>query len=185
MNKLFPKLCNKLPNRITFIHSEKLLELYPSMTPKDREREITKKYGAVFLIGIGHKLKDGQPHDIRAVDYDDWITETDKDKGYRGLNGDILFWDNIRKDVIEISSMGIRVDAKALISQSEYMNQQINTQYHNLVLKNQIPLSIGGGIGQSRLAMFLLEKKHIGEVQVTEWTQEIIDKCVLDGIPLL
>lgn len=180
INKEFKQLLNKLPDKITFIHSEDLFNMCPLLSPKDREREITKLYGAVFLIGIGYPIKQ---HDLRAVDYDDWITKTDNN--HRGLNGDILVWDNVREDVLELSSMGIRVDNLSLKEQIEMTNFKNIKRYHEMIFNNEIPLSIGGGIGQSRLAMFLLEKKHIGEVQVSEWTEEIKKKCLKNGINLL
>jgi aspartate--ammonia ligase len=178
---IFPKLHKKLPKKITFIHSEKLLELYPTLSSKERENEITKTFGAVFIIGIGYKLKNGETHDLRAVDYDDWSTETIC--GYHGLNGDILVWDG--KRAIELSSMGIRVDEKSLQIQSKIMNVKIDTKYHKEILESKLPYSIGGGIGQSRLAMFLLEKEHIGEVQVSEWSDKILEDCKQRGITLL
>lgn len=158
VNILGSQLHNKLPQKIHFIHSDDLYYLYPKYNSKRREQLITQKYGAVFVIGIGHKLKSGEPHDLRAFDYDDW-----------SLNGDILVWDDVRKDVLELSSMGIRVDSDTLLSQSKLSGQSIDTHYHKLIMNKSLPQSIGGGIGHSRLAMFLLEKKHIGEVQVSEW----------------
>lgn len=172
----------RLPKTITFIHTEELEELYPELTQKERENKIAQKYGAVFLIGIGYPLKDGKPHDLRAFDYDDWSTENDK---FHGLNGDIIFWNDITKCAFEISSMGIRVDKTALLKQSKIMSADINTPYHNYILNDEIPLSIGGGIGQSRLSMFLLEKRHIGSVQVSEWSDEIQNECAKQGIHLL
>jgi len=172
----------QLPKEIKFIHSEELEEMYPSLTSKERENLIAKKYGAVFLIGIGYPLKDGAPHDLRAFDYDDWST---LNGNFHGLNGDIIVWNEVTQCSFEISSMGIRVDKTALMKQAEMTNSNINTQYHNYVLDNVIPLSIGGGIGQSRLAMFLLEKRHIGEVQVSEWSESVIDECQRQNIQLL
>jgi aspartate--ammonia ligase len=172
----------KLPETITFIHTEDLEEMYPTLTPKERENEVAKKYGAIFLIGIGFPLKNNQPHDLRAFDYDDWSTENGK---YNGLNGDIIVWNEITNCAFELSSMGIRVDKKALLKQSEIMNVNFESQYSNMILNQDIPFSIGGGIGQSRLCMFLLEKKHIGEVQVSEWSEQIISECKQNGIHLL
>jgi aspartate--ammonia ligase len=183
INKMLPALHTKLPNDIKFIHSEDLYESYPDLTPKEREYEITKKYGAVFVIGIGYKLYDDIPHDIRAVDYDDWSTPTEK--GYHGLNGDILVWDEVIDQALELSSMGIRVNAKSLIIQSKLMDQKIDKPYHKLIIENILPQSIGGGIGQSRLAMFLLEKRHIGEVQVSTWPSQMHKRCLESGISLL
>lgn len=177
---------NTLPENITPIHTEELEQMYPTSSRKERENLITKKYGAVFLIGIGHSLSDGSPHDIRAVDYDDWSTEgTIGDLTTFGLNGDILVWNEVLHSAFELSSMGIRVDATALKTQADIMKAPINTFYHQQVLDETIPFSIGGGIGQSRLCMFLLDKQHIGEVQVSEWSQSIIDNCAANGITLL
>jgi len=181
INDMFPKLSKKLPKKISFIHSEELLEMFPDLSSKQREHEITKKFGAVFIIGIGYPLKDGKYHDLRATDYDDWSTETKKN--CFGLNGDILVWD--KKRAVELSSMGIRVDSNALLKQSKIMNTNIDTKYHKNILNDNLPYSIGGGIGQSRLAMFLLEKEHIGEVQVSEWPEKMIEECNQKGINLL
>jgi len=171
-----------LPETIHFVHTEELIEMYPTMTPKERENAITKKYRAVFLIGIGGVLQDGKIHDVRAMDYDDWSTQNGK---FKGLNGDILVWSSVLNCAFEISSMGIRVDAKALAVQAEIVGQPIDTQYHEMVLNDTIPLSIGGGIGQSRLCMFLLKKQHIGEVQASEWSDEMVANCKEKGIQLL
>lgn len=172
----------KLPNEIHFIHSEELEDMYPTMAPKERENIITQKYGAVFLIGIGFPLKNGFPHDIRAVDYDDWST---LNGSFHGLNGDILVWNDMTHSAFELSSMGIRVDEKALMTQAEIMHQIVNTSYHVMVLQRTIPFSIGGGIGQSRLCMYMLEKKHIGEVQASEWPEQMCEECLNKGIQLL
>lgn len=172
----------KLPRHICFIHSEELEEMYPTLTSKERENTITKQYGAVFLIGIGYPLKNGVAHDMRAVDYDDWSTPNGQ---FHGLNGDILVWNEITNCSFELSSMGIRVDDKALIVQSEITKQPVQSSYHSMVLNHQIPLSIGGGIGQSRLCMFLLEKRHIGEVQVSTWPEQMCEECDRQGIKLL
>lgn len=180
VQSLYSKNC--LPETITFIHSEELEELYPEMTPKERENEITKKYGAVFLIGIGYNLENGKPHDLRAVDYDNWSTQNGS---YHGLNGDILVWNDVTKCAFEISSMGIRVNSVSLMEQSRITNSPIDTDYHKMVLQNEIPLSIGGGIGQSRLCMFILGKHHIGEVQVSEWPDDMIKELEHTGIFLL
>ncbi len=176
--KRFSKILNyslSLPDKITFIHSEELFSKYPMLSPKEREREITKKHGAVFIIGIGYPLPDGKSHDGRAPDYDDWITETEK--GYRGLNGDIIVWNSVLNDSFEISSMGIRVDKKALIEQLKIQGheERLSLMWHKMLVENKLPLSIGGGIGQSRVSMFLLRAKHIGEVQPSEWPEKIIE----------
>ena len=174
-----------LPKSIFFIHSEELEDLYPQLSPKEREREITKEKKAVFLIGIGHPLKSGEPHDLRAADYDDWSTETEA--GKKGLNGDILVWDSIREEVLELSSMGIRVDAKALDKQLEHMglSERRSLEFHKAVLDGKMCLSIGGGIGQSRLCQFLLQKAHIGEVQSSLWPEKIEQECAAKEILLL
>lgn len=185
IGKAFPKLKPRLTKEIKFIYSEELEEMYPKLSSKERENKIAKKYGAVFLIGIGHPLKSGEPHDLRAADYDDWSTATsDKTKG---LNGDILIWDDLRKSVLEISSMGIRVDAIALLKQLEFMGliDRKKLEYHKGIIENNLPLSIGGGIGQSRLCMFLLQKIHIGEVQVSVWPENMVKNCGKEGIRLL
>jgi aspartate--ammonia ligase len=154
-----------LPEEIYFIHSEQLQALFPDKSPKEREDLITQKYGAVFIIGIGGKLADGIEHDLRAPDYDDWTTETSS--GFKGLNGDILVWHPEMKRSLEISSMGIRVDQWALKKQLAIRNveERLAFPFHQAILKGEIPLSIGGGIGQSRMAMFMLRKLHIQEFQ--------------------
>ncbi|MFH1503746.1 MAG: aspartate--ammonia ligase [Candidatus Diapherotrites archaeon] len=186
VEKEFPRLKPRLPKEIKFVHSEELEEMYPQSSPKEREDKITEKYGAVFIMGIGYPLKSGKPHDLRAADYDDWSTATgDKTKG---LNGDILFWDDLRKSSIEISSMGIRVDAKALLKQLEFMNlieDRKELEFHKGIIKERLPLSVGGGIGQSRLCMFLLQKIHIGEVQVSVWPEKMVKDCEEKGIKIL
>ncbi|MBG9367704.1 aspartate--ammonia ligase [Streptococcus sp. NLN64] len=164
-----------LPKQITFVHTEELVNLYPDLSPKERENAIAKEYGAVFLIGIGGVLADGQPHDGRAPDYDDWTTETEN--GYKGLNGDILVWNDQLGSAFELSSMGIRVDEDALKRQVAITGdeERLEFDWHKTLLRGFFPLSIGGGIGQSRLAMFLLRKKHIGEVQSSVWPQDVYD----------
>ncbi|HEQ1205623.1 TPA: aspartate--ammonia ligase [Streptococcus pyogenes] len=164
-----------LPKKITFIHTEELVAKYPDLTPKERENVITKEFGAVFLIGIGGVLPDGKPHDGRAPDYDDWTTETEN--GYHGLNGDILVWNDQLGSAFELSSMGIRVDEEALKRQVEMTGDQdrLGFDWHKSLLNGLFPLTIGGGIGQSRMVMFLLRKQHIGEVQTSVWPQEVRD----------
>lgn len=185
VSKKYSQINPELPDKILFIHTEELEEMYPSLNRKERENEICKKYGAVFLIGIGGTLKDGNPHDGRACDYDDWSTPTHK--GFKGLNGDILIWNSVLNCAFELSSMGIRVDKIALENQLKLTNNEDrkNLLFHRMLLKDQLPLSIGGGIGQSRLCMFLLRKKHIGEVQVSVWSNSIIKDCLDKGIFLL
>lgn len=175
-----------LPENITFIHSEDLEAKYPNLTAKERENIIAKEYGAVFLIGIGGKLPlSGKPHDGRAPDYDDWITPSDET--HRGLNGDILLYNPVLKSSYEISSMGIRVNKQSLLQQLEERGQMERTKYkfHQALLNDELPLSMGGGIGQSRLCMLLLQKAHIGEIQASIWPQAMIDECNRNNIPLL
>lgn len=174
-----------LPKDITFIHSEELCEKYPDLTPQQRENEAAKLYGAIFVIGIGHKLSDGKKHDERASDYDDWSTYNQD--GFRGLNGDIIFWNPVLQRAFEISSMGIRVDETALLYQLEYNDNMDRKDlfFHQQLLTGKLPYSIGGGIGQSRLAMFFLKKAHIGEVQASIWSPNVIDVCKNNGIVLL
>ena len=166
-----------LPEEITFIYSEELLKRFPKLTPKEREYEITKEYGAVFIIGIGGKLSNGEIHDGRAPDYDDWTTPNEG--GFKGLNGDILIWNPVLQQPFEISSMGIRVDKDALLKQLEIAgaNNRKELLFHKKLLKDELPLSIGGGIGQSRLCMYLLRKAHIGEVQASLWPEEMVQQC--------
>ncbi len=162
-----------LPKKITFIHSEELLALYPSLSPKEREMKIAEEFGAVFIIGIGHCLQDGKEHDLRAPDYDDWSTKTEK--GFRGLNGDIILWNPVLKSSFEVSSMGIRVDKKALLYQLKYTKTEDRRElfFHSKLINEELIHSIGGGIGQSRLAMFMLQKEHIGQVQTSSWPKEV------------
>ncbi|AUI66862.1 MULTISPECIES: aspartate--ammonia ligase [Glaesserella] len=165
-----------LPKEITFVHSEDLVKRYPTLTSKERENAICKEYGAVFLIGIGGKLSDGKAHDGRAPDYDDWTTVSEGE--YKGLNGDILVWNEQLGTAFELSSMGIRVDETALRLQVSLTGDEdrLEMDWHKDLLAGRLPLSIGGGIGQSRMAMFLLRKKHIGEVQSSVWPKEMLAK---------
>ncbi len=181
----FPHITPFLPEKIKFINSEELLQLYPDCTPKEREAKITKKYGAVFIIGIGSNLSNGEPHDGRAPDYDDWVTMNSD--GFRGLNGDIMLWNTILDIPFELSSMGIRVDKVALKSQLEIKGcpERAELSFHKMLLNDELPLSIGGGIGQSRLCMYLLQKAHIGEVQASIWPEEQIAECLKHNIQLL
>ena len=174
-----------LPKDIHFIHSEDLLAMYPDKTTKEREDLIAKKYGAVFIIGIGGNLANGLPHDGRAPDYDDWTTESGK--GKRGLNGDILIWYPILEQAVELSSMGIRVDEESLIRQLKITGKGERSQlyFHQKLLNGELPLSIGGGIGQSRLCMVLLHKAHVGEIQASIWPEEMRSECKLLGMPLI
>jgi len=185
VEKEFPVLKSKLPKEIKFVHSEELEELFPKMSSKEREFAIAKKHGAVFLIGIGHPLPSGQAHDLRAADYDDWSTETEA--GRRGLNGDIIIWDHERQEALELSSMGIRVDATAMLKQLEMQGliERKDLLFHKGVIEDKIPLSVGGGIGQSRICMALLQKAHIGEVQSSVWPKEVEEEFERRGVPLL
>lgn len=164
-----------LPQRITFIHSEELALRYPDFTDKQREDAICKECGAVFIIGIGGVLSDGKPHDKRAPDYDDWTTPSEGD--YKGLNGDILVWNPVLGRAFELSSMGIRVDAETLKRQLAITGDEDRLQcdWHQDLINGKMPLSIGGGIGQSRLVMLVLQKKHIGEVQSSVWPKEVME----------
>lgn len=165
-----------LPEKIHFIHAEELLERYPDKPRKERETLIAQEYGAVFIIGIGAELKDGYPHELRAADYDDWVTPNAV-KDYKGLNGDILVWNPVTKRRHELSSMGIRVTPETLLEQLKLSKQESNAKlpYHQMILNNKIPLSIGGGIGQSRTYMLLLRKAHIGEVSVSVWPKQLLE----------
>ncbi|MDD2961060.1 MAG: aspartate--ammonia ligase [Muribaculaceae bacterium] len=181
----FPHITPILPETITFIHSEELLQQYPDLPSKDREAEACKKYGAIFIIGIGNPLSNGEPHDGRAPDYDDWITRNSD--GYYGLNGDLLFWNPILETPFELSSMGIRVDEESLAAQLKLRNceDRAKFKFHKSLLNGELPYSIGGGIGQSRLCMFLLQKAHIGEVQASIWPEEQKELCRQNQILLM
>lgn len=174
-----------LPSDIHFIHSEDLLQMYPDKSVKEREDLICKKYGAVFIIGIGDKLSDGKPHDGRAPDYDDWTTPNSD--GRKGLNGDILIWYPILGRAVELSSMGIRVDKESLLRQLKIAGQEdrANLYFHKKLLAGELPLSIGGGIGQSRLCMVLLHKAHLGEIQASIWPEEMIKECAEMGMAII
>ena len=181
----YPQITPFLPEEIHFIHSEELLQRYPNLTPKERENAISKEYGAVFIIGIGQKLSNGDPHDLRAPDYDDWTTQNEE--GFAGLNGDILIWYPTLNRSIELSSMGIRVDKEALLRQLELTgkNDRKELYFHQRMLKDELPLCIGGGIGQSRLCMVLLHKAHIGEIQASIWPEDMRKECANLGMPLI
>jgi len=180
-----PHLQAVLPTKITFIHAEELLKRYPKLSAKERETEIAKAFGAVFIIGIGGKLSDGKIHDGRAPDYDDWSSENED--GYYGLNGDIIVWNPVLKTAFEISSMGIRVNKTTLLNQLEERgaSDRKNLYFHSLLLNDQLPQSIGGGIGQSRVVMFMLKKQHIGEVQVSLWPDSIRKESLKANVHLL
>ena len=178
----FRVLHDTLPENITFVHTEDAAAEYPSLTPQERERELAKRYGAVFLIGIGYG---NPPHSGRAPDYDDWSTETED--GRHGLNGDIIVWDTVRNDSLELSSMGIRVNKEALLRQLEIRNcmERKDLYWHKRLLAGDYPQTIGGGIGQSRLCMFLLHKAHIGEVQASVWPESARSEAKSHGFNLL
>lgn len=187
-NKLyveFPQIEPMLPDDIYFVHAEELLQMYPGLAPKEREDAVTRKHKAVFVIGIGGALTDGNPHDGRAADYDDWTTLNDD--GYHGLNGDLLLWNPVLESAFEVSSMGIRVDAQALKRQLYLKGEQFKMEllYHKMLLEGKLPYTIGGGIGQSRLCMFLLRKAHIGEIQSSIWPEDMREKCHNAGIDLV
>ena len=185
VSESFPLIKPVLPQEITFIHAEELRCLYPNKTPKEREFEITKKYKAVFIIGIGGALGDGQKHDGRAPDYDDWSTIAEN--GLPGLNGDILLWNPVLELPFEISSMGIRVDKEALLRQLEIEGklERLEMYFHKRLIDGTLPLSIGGGIGQSRMCMFFLRKAHIGEIQASIWPEKMVDECKELNIQLI
>jgi aspartate--ammonia ligase len=180
-----PEIVPMLPDDIHFIHAEELLDRYPGLGPKDREHKIAKEFGAVFIIGIGGDLANGEPHDGRAPDYDDWSTETGK--GLHGLNGDIVVWNPVLENAFELSSMGIRVDRDALLRQLEIQGKSERTEllFHKRLLAGEFPESVGGGIGQSRLCMYFLRKAHIGEVQASLWPGQMHDHCRKSGIILM
>jgi aspartate--ammonia ligase len=178
-----------LPEELTFLHAEELLAMYPDLPRKRRETVILQKYPALFIIGIGWPLKDGYPHENRAADYDDWITDTSEQthRDTHGLNGDILVWNHVTQRRHELSSMGIRVKAETLRKQLEISNllENLKFPYHQGIMNNDLPLSIGGGIGQSRTLMLLLRKAHLGEVSVTVWPKVLKQMCAKKNIFVL
>ena len=181
----YPHITPRLPENVTFVHTEELLQEYPDLSAKEREAKVAERYGAVFLIGIGNPLSNGEPHDGRAPDYDDWITLNDD--GYYGLNGDLILWDNILEIPFELSSMGIRVSEESLRAQlaARGCEDRLQLSFHKALVNGELPYSIGGGIGQSRLCMFLLQKAHIGEVQASIWPEEQYELCKQKGILLM
>jgi len=191
--KMFPKLNDKryprLPEELTFLHAEEILDMYPDLPRKQRETAVLQKYPAIFIVGIGWPLKDGYPHEMRAADYDDWVTDTSKEttKQTHGLNGDILVWNPVTKRRHELTSMGVRVNPETLKQQLEMSGQLdfLNFPYHKAIVNNQIPLSIGGGIGQARTLMLLLRKAHLGEVSVTVWPKILKEMCAKKDIFVL
>ena len=190
---LFPQIktdrYSNLPEELTFIHAEELLERYPDLPRKARETAILQEFPAVFIYGIGWILEDGYPHEMRAADYDDWVTETTDDNGkkFHGLNGDILVWNPVTRRRHELSSMGIRVNAETLRQQLKITGQLdfLKLPYHKAVINHRVPLSIGGGIGQSRTVMLLLRKAHLGEVSVTVWPKKLKELCRQKNIQVL
>lgn len=193
VHELFPQLKTDkypdLPDELTFLHAEEILDMYPDLPRKARETEVLKKYPAIFIYGIGYPLKDGYPHEMRAADYDDWITETRTPDGrvMHGLNGDILVWNPVTRRRHELTSMGIRVNAETLKKQLEVSGQLdfLKFPYHQAILNHEIPLSIGGGIGQSRTYMLLLRKAHLGEVSVSVWPKILKEMCAKRNIFVL
>ena len=183
--EMYPSIRPCLPAKLHFIHAEELRQLYPYLTAKEREHAIAKKYGAVFIIGIGCQLGDGKKHDGRAPDYDDYTTPGLND--LPGLNGDLVLWDEVLQRSIELSSMGIRVDKEALVRQLklEGEEQRLELYFHKRLLDDTLPLSIGGGIGQSRLCMFYLRKAHIGEIQASIWPESMRQTCREHNIHLI
>jgi len=193
VQELFPKLKTTkypdLPDELTFLHAEEILDRFPDLPRKQRETAILQEFPAVFIYGIGWPLADGYPHEMRAADYDDWVTETTSKDGrpMHGLNGDILVWNSVTRRRHELTSMGIRVNAETLKTQLEMTNQLgfLEFPYHKAILNNEIPLSIGGGIGQSRTYMYLLKTAHLGEVSVTVWPKILKDMCAKRNIHVL
>ena len=191
--QMFPALRDpkypSLPEQITFLHAEEILDMYPDLPRKQRETAILQKYPAVFIIGIGWMLRDGYPHELRAADYDDWVTPTITKNGHmlHGLNGDILVWNPVTHRRHELSSMGIRVNAESLKKQLELTHQMdfLKYPYHQAIVNHEIPLSIGGGIGQSRTMMQILRKAHLGEVSVTVWPKVLKEMCEKKNIHVL
>ena len=189
-HKLYPSLETdkypNLPDKLTFLHAEDILDKYPNLPRKQRETKILQDYPGIFIYGIGWPLKDGYPHEMRAADYDDWITRTKSIDGrpMHGLNGDILVWNPVTKRRHELTSMGIRVNAQTLKAQLEFSGQLnlLEHEYHQAIMNSKIPLSIGGGIGQSRTQMIILKKAHLGEVSVSVWPKILKDMCVQKNI---
>jgi aspartate--ammonia ligase len=181
----YPHIKPVLPEKIFHIHAEDALKRYPNLAPAEREKTLAKEYGAIFIYGIGCKLSDGKTHGGRAPDYDDWCTIAED--GFPGLNGDIIVWDHVRQDSMELSSMGIRVNQESLQNQLEIrgMEERKNLFWHKRLLSGEFPQTIGGGIGQSRLCMFFLKKAHVGEVQASVWPEETINLCKERNVPLM
>ncbi len=193
VQKLYPQLRTdkypNLPEELTFLHAEDILDMFPNLPRKQRETMVLQKYPAIFIIGVGYPLKDGYPHEMRAADYDDWITETVSEDGrpMHGLNGDILIWNYVTRRRHELTSMGIRVNKETLVKQLEMSGllHFLNYPYHQAIMNDKVPLSIGGGIGQSRTYMSLLKKAHLGEVSVTVWPKILKEMCAKRNIFVL
>jgi aspartate--ammonia ligase len=193
VQEMYPQLKSDkypdMPDELTFLHAEDILDMYPDLPRKQRETRVLQEYPAIFIYGIGWTLADGYPHEMRAADYDDWVTETVSKDGrpMHGLNGDILVWNPVTKRRHELTSMGIRVSPETLVQQLEITGQTqfLELPYHQAIMNNEIPLSIGGGIGQSRTMMMLLRKAHLGEVSVTVWPQILKDICAERNIFVL
>ena len=190
---MFPALKSEqygdFPEELTFLHAEEILDMFPDLPRKQRETQVLQKYPAVFIIGIGWTLEDGYPHEMRAADYDDWVTPTivKKGKEMHGLNGDILVWNPVTKRRHELTSMGIRVTKETLKQQLKMTGQLdfLELPYHQAILNDEIPLSVGGGVGQSRTYMYLLRKAHLGECSVTVWPKILRDMCAKKSIHVL
>ena len=190
---MFPQLKSdkypSMPEELVFIHAEEILEKYPDLPRKQRETRIIQEYPAVFIIGVGYPLKDGMPHELRAADYDDWVTDTSAVTGKEthGLNGDILVWNPVTKRRHELTSMGVRVTKETLKQQLEMSNQldSLELPYHKMIMNDEVPLSIGGGIGQARTYMYILKKAHLGEVTVTVWPEQLKQICAERDIHVL
>jgi aspartate--ammonia ligase len=193
VQELYPELKTKkypdYPDELTFIQAEEILDMFPDLPRKQRETQILQKYPAVFIVGVGYPLKDGYPHEMRAADYDDWITDTSHltGKSTHGLNGDILVWNPVTRRRHELTSMGIRVTKETLVKQLEMSNlmENLKLPYHQAIMNDKIPLSIGGGIGQSRTFMYLLRAAHLGEVTVSVWPKELKEICAKHNIFVL
>lgn len=183
--EMFPVIKPILSNEIKFIHAEELLQKYPDLSEKERENKIAEEYGAVFIIGIGGALSNGKPHDGRSPDYDDWTTKSEN--GYKGLNGDLLVWNPVLQQAVELSSMGIRVNPEVLMEQLKISGQEARKDlyFHKRLLNGELPQTIGGGIGQSRLCMFYLRKGHIGEIQAGIWPNDMRHEAQQWGMPLI
>jgi aspartate--ammonia ligase len=190
--EMFPQLQGvypEIPEELTFLHAEEILEMYPDLPRKQRETKVVQEFPAVFIVGVGYPLADGYPHEMRAADYDDWVTDTSAvtGKDTHGLNGDILVWNPVTRRRHELTSMGIRVTKDTLVTQMEMagLTEDLALPYHQAILNDQIPLSIGGGIGQSRTYMYLLRKAHLGEVSVTIWPDQLHHICEERNIHVL